>query len=133
MAQGRKGKVAWNPGVTPTSARPHPIMREKGDVPPDVGERLLVGTLWSTKIDLVEFKSAAIQSHEIPYLTSTAKGWGRASKSFPMGTMAVYIGPTRVEEAGRDRMVNIMRHVFLFGTQRYMVLDLGDLSPIDPE
>lgn len=45
--------------------------------------------------------------------------------------LIIYVGATRVEEMGKDRIISVLRHTFMINGQIYLVRRLEDLEPVE--
>lgn len=135
--RGRK-KVTWKDEAArvPTK-RLHPHV---SDVPPLDGAGAEVweaackpGMLWQTVSHtwrMNMYSATYYTQHELPYL-AMAYYAGDDPGIIPIGTPAVYLGLTRVDEESRTgHRLSIPRHTFLIGSQRWLVADLNLLTPI---
>lgn len=134
----RRGRVQWKPdAVREPALRPHPyyaaaaLSAEEHD---RLQPHLVPGAMWTTAVDMtVERVPVGTASHEVPYLLLA--DWdpihGRQTVHAPRGSMAVYIGTIRVDEATRHgETVRVARHAFLVGGSRYIVADLQSMTPV---
>lgn len=133
--RGRK-KVTWKDEVTrvPTK-RPHPHVNEvplSGHGVEAWEAACKPGMLWRTLSQtwrMNTYDPSYYMQHEIPYLTQAFYA-GTNHGIIPIGTPAVYLGLTRVDEESRTgQRLSIPRHTFLIGTQRWLVADLNLLAP----
>jgi len=94
------------------------------------------GSLWrapsSFMIDSY-YSNVRYKQHKYPYISPipdfiTTYG-GRIV--VPLGGFGVCLGPVRVEETKQGRVVQIIRHSFMFPTGIYLVSDISHLQPLD--
>lgn len=134
--RGRK-KVTWKDEAArvPTK-RPHPHVLDvpiTGHVAEVWAAACKPGMLWRTlsqtwRMDSYDHKY--YNQHEVPYLTHAFYALP-APGIIPIGTLAVYLGLTRVDEESRaGQLLSVPRHTFLIGDQRWLVADLNLLEPI---
>lgn len=133
--RGRK-KVTWKDEAArvPTK-RPHPHVNEV-PINGDGGAweaACKPGMLWRTLSQTWRrdvYDPSYYAQHELPYLTRAFYDVADPG-IIPIGTPAVYLGLTRVEEESRTgQRLSIPRHTFLIGSQRWLVADLNLLAPI---
>lgn len=88
-----------------------------------IGEALVPGTLWFTQQGLrIQSVPHGVQPHVYPY-SGSLSNWG--DKRIPMGSPAIYVGQTRVEEMdSQARTISVQRHTFLIGDKMVMTRDL---------
>ena len=61
------------------------------------------------------------------YLT---KSWSGSSQALRAGSIAIFMGHTRVEEVDGTHVRSLLRATFLIEGRRYMPIDLNDLEPV---
>lgn len=123
--------VTWKePETRVPEQLPHPYMHsDPADL--EAANRFLPGTLWRTTRPMTRVSryDGRYRSHEAPYATTT---W-RPDRELPAGTVAVCLGTLRVTEARHDgSTVSVLRHSFLMGGCRYLVLELSTLESLNP-
>ncbi|HAN16497.1 MAG TPA: hypothetical protein DCP73_13250 [Chloroflexi bacterium] len=111
-------------------ARLHPYWPDR-DMSPEEADfmatHLTVGSLWTLRAIMAvdnRYATPDYVKHEYSYLVYGS--WG-APASFPAGTPAVYVGPVRVEEDNRGNPIRSLRHTFIVGGCRYMVINVMDV------
>jgi hypothetical protein len=132
----RKPKVTWKePEVYRTShLRPYPYIPNTDLMPGTVETymtSLVPGALFVTTNILRpdERYNVGYEKHPHAYLHADPYSWG-TSVTYPVGTVAVYAGQVRVEEADRrgDKM-RVPRHSFIVGGVQYITTNLNDFKP----
>jgi hypothetical protein len=133
MKKTSRRKVTWNGGSRPVE-KYHPFL--KSFISPAEEDKLVPGSLWVVQHTLAEFgfhmydSDPFVKRHEIPYAASARPGEPVVA---PVGTMALYLGTTRVyEKSNRDdpAVMSVNRHVFLADCRRFMILDLYSLVKV---
>lgn len=141
MTNRRRKNVTWvdDRSATRSAKRPHPFVAEapiREEVREAWTSNLVPGSLWIACCDLAEngaFDHPFYARHEVPYVTAA---FSPRSAVVTNGSLAVYLGTTRVEEAspGRSNIVrSVLRHTFLIGHRRWLVSDLNLLRPASLE
>lgn len=137
MAIRPRKKVTWKAGEIHRGLRPHPLVStsEVDPVSREFLERhLVVGSLWTAALDMSNtsnYPPDTYKQHELPYLWHASYYQNKAILS---GSVGVYTGIVRVEEADRaGRLMQVPRHTFLFGGTRYLVPDLFFVAPVTDE
>jgi len=139
--------VAWSsrkrPRLTwkqPEAARipeagPHPFVGTT-DLPENMvdlyNDKLVVGSMWLLSRSMTkDERYKQYKQHEFPYLAEAVwYGGSQPAVPFPIGTLCVYTGTVRVEESNRNSdIVRVLRHTFLVGGSRFMLLDLSSVAP----
>lgn len=136
----RRKKVVWNKNpdtghVEQKGPRPRQYIPD-AELPEEVMTKLtphlLKGALWRVAslwlADTPEPAGYELPPH--PYAHGT--DWMPYAKfTFNQGTLAVYMGTTRVEEAKHGgQMVSVPRHTFMINGSIFMVRRLMDLEPV---
>ena len=132
-----RGRVTWVSGEGQVKAlRPHPYVAD-AKLPDHLVETYMVtmvpGALFFTARPLVvdkRYSEGGYARHEFMYLYYDPYGaWG--VPVIPVGTMAIYAGQHRVEEASRTGgdIVRLSRHTFIVNGSRYLTANLTDYTP----
>ena len=118
-------------------ASPHPyIDGDDADLNRDLIEKmqphLVVGSLWTIEVPMSpdnRFTGPDYVQHEFKYIQPN--GYFFAEDKYPPGTVAVYLGTTRVEEGRFGSLLRVPRHTFLIEGIRYMTASLRHFSPVN--
>ena len=133
-----KARVQWKPEEKPSAyaAKAFPHVADSTD-PEELEIRLpylYKGALWHTDRPLWDdFRyEYGYVKHEYNYLVSHRDSSPRRIMAFPVGTIAIYLGETHVEELAwaHQRTRRYVRHMFLVGTKIFMAAELRDFVPV---
>lgn len=125
-------RVTWKePGARVPELPPHPYMHSsEGDLA--LTHLFVTGSLWLTTRPMTRavYKyGVTFRQHDAPYATCT---W-RPDAELPSGTLAICLGTVRVTEARSDgSTVSVLRHSFLMGGLRHLILELSSLESLSP-
>ena len=126
-------RVTWKKDVPRTSALFGRNLIPEIELLPENATRreaLVPGSLWTLEQDATTLQfDSRTEPPPLPYLTASWRY--NAHLTAPRGTMAVYMGTTRVEELGRGGSpVRVLRHTFLIGGSKYMTINLNLFIPV---
>lgn len=135
MARYAAKRITWK--TSPQTAKEEtlrlpPLPREVGDdlYSGELAASLRLGDLFVTTrhLEAAEYPRG-VRPHALRYLTETwtDQAWlGSPSRIFRLGTIAVYAGTVRVEEADhKARTVSRLRHTFIIDGSRFMAMNLN--------
>jgi len=133
----RRKKVVWN--RDPDTGAVHeaerkliprsyvPDVEVSGEVAEKLASHLRPGELWRVAAHCF----AAVPEHygvEAPPHPYGSGNW-TGSVIHTKGTVAIYLGTTRVTEDNRGRSISVPRHTFLVEGMVYLVRNLADFEP----
>ena len=137
----RRPKVQWKDEQVsqPKALLPFPLVQDYStDEEVEIRvPHLTVGSLWNNRIHLYEdarFDEKIYRRHEHSYLVSAKLGSRVSVRMIEHGTLVVYMGDCRVEEApwnlGKTSTRRVQRFKFLVGGRIYLASNLRDFDPI---
>ena len=93
---------------------------------------LVPGKLWRVSTPFVVVQSLPFDFEQPPYPYCVSHDWvpWGAKASHQRGSIAVYLGTTRVEEATNSRRVTVLRHTFMIEGAVYLTRNLTDWEPV---
>jgi len=133
----RHNKVVWNqkPNTNSSYSAEHKL-RPRAYLPDavvsdEVAEKLVSnlqpGALWQVSVQ--SFSACPVQKDvEAPPYPYGSQGWGILAHA--KGTIAIYLGTTRVNESNRGRSVSVLRHTFMVEGSIYLVRNITDFEPV---
>lgn len=132
-------RVNWkNPDEIRDVKRPQPLRHPRhtlsqGDIDKYM-VHLIPGALFTLKIAMTEetIDPKYYTPHELNYLMPRDSAYFYSEpRSYPAGTLAVYMGQVRVEEERTaNDVVRVPRHVFLVDGMRFMTTDIYEFVPV---
>lgn len=132
-------KVTWKTppaGVSMEKAKRPRTYHQDTPIPAEVHEKyetnLVPGSLWMVAVEHVA-PTPPPSDEELPphpYLFGSHWPPYHGMTAFVKGTVAIYMGTTRVSEMNRTKLVSIPRHTFLINGSTYITRNLNDWSPV---
>lgn len=93
---------------------------------------LVPGKMWRVSAPFVVVQGLPDDIEQPPYPYCVSHDWvpWGAKASHQRGSIAVYLGTTRVEEATNSRRVTVLRHTFMIEGAVYLTRNLSDWEPV---
>lgn len=132
-------KVTWKTppaGVVQEKAKRPRSYQQDAALPPQLQEKyeisLVPGSLWTVAVEHVAPISPPPDEEIPPHPYLHGSHWPAypGMLAFSKGTMAIYMGTTRVTELNRTKLVSIPRHTFLVNGSTYITRNLNDWMPV---
>lgn len=124
-------RITWTAEArAPKQRLPH-YVPNKSFADPAYESICTVGSMWQTTQNCSSSSSAvgidwAAEGNEHIYVVPTHYGIVR----FPAGSMAVFVGTTRVSEAKGNTVIDVLRPTFIINGIKVLAADLGIFSPL---
>jgi hypothetical protein len=124
-------RITWTTGARGDMRRlPHYVPNKPFDNPA-YESICTVGSMWLTMQSCAASSSAvgadwANERKEHTYIVPTYYGVAR----FPMGSIAIFVGTTRVSETKGNTVIDVLRPTFYINGIKVLTADLGLFSPL---
>jgi len=134
----KRGPISWKKDLeigAPAARAPIPRRHAREEDVPEKDKHLyeesfVPGHLFSVMIDLDPQPTAPnVMPPPFPPLEQRYR-YAETVPLVPAGSIAMYAGPIRVEEEGKQGRLRLIRHTFVIGTGRYMVPNLNWIKPV---
>lgn len=135
-----RGRVVWKNNANPAKDSVEKLPAATQEVPlekPELYEgRLVPGALFLLQKDLEVVKPMrGYKQPPVPYVQESwynyQAGAAYGISVLPRGSIAIYTGTVRVEEASRAGLnIRALRHAFIIDGRKYITLNLNTFLPV---